>query len=165
MSLFCLQIFKAPLLHVLGAPVNYHNGLLPKYGGLSGTAWSMYCGETDTGFTFHRMNEKIDGGPILLTGTIPIEPHSTPRELEWEKTLQASRHIPRVLDLMWEKTPGTEQKGVASYFDQKAGQAIVNIDHSIPLFRRRTLEEDPLFPDPEYQNRIEVLPGHPPGKG
>ena len=28
LSLFCLQIFKGPLLRVLGAPVNYHNGLL-----------------------------------------------------------------------------------------------------------------------------------------
>ena len=128
LSLFCLQIFKAPLLHVLGAPVNYHNGLLPKYGGLSATAWSMYCGETETGFTFHRMNEKIDGGAILLAGSIPIQPHSTLRGLELEKTLQASRHIPRVLDLIGDKTSGIPQKGEASYFDRKSGQAMVNID-------------------------------------
>jgi methionyl-tRNA formyltransferase len=128
LSFFCLEIFKAPLLDVLEVPVNYHNGLLPKYGGLSATAWSMYCGEKETGFTFHRMNEKIDGGDILLTGSIPIQAHSTLRGLEWEKTLKASRHIPRVLDLMWEKTTGTPQKEKASYFDQQAGQAMVNID-------------------------------------
>lgn len=128
LSFFCLQIFKKPLLDVLKVPVNYHNGLLPKYGGLSATAWSMYCSERETGFTFHRMNERIDGGPILLTGSIPIGPHSTLRGLEWEKTEEASRSIPRVLDLMWEKTAGAEQKGEASYSGGKAYQAIVTID-------------------------------------
>ncbi len=73
LSFYCPQKFSPDLFEVFSHAVNYHNGLLPKYRGLKATAWSMYHGEKDTGFTFHHMTEDFDEGAILLQDTVPLK--------------------------------------------------------------------------------------------
>jgi methionyl-tRNA formyltransferase len=55
-------------------PVNIHPSLLPKYRGPSPIQWALWNGDTETGITFIRMNEKMDAGNILFQETMPIEP-------------------------------------------------------------------------------------------
>ena len=74
LSVFCMTIFRRPLLDRFDQAVNFHNGLLPEYKGLGATSFSMYAGEPETGFTFHRMTEDVDAGPILVQDAIAIEP-------------------------------------------------------------------------------------------
>jgi Formyl transferase len=59
------------------------------------TAWSVYHEKSVTGFTFHGMNERIDDGPILLQGAVPVEPNATVLEMEWRKTAQAAEQPSR----------------------------------------------------------------------
>ena len=116
----CMQILRRPLLGAFDAAVNYHNGLLPAYGGLMATAWSVYRGERETGFSYHRMTEQVDGGPLLIQGSLPIrEGWSVPR-LEAEKTRLAAEAMPEALDRLARREAGRPQVGTRLYFDRAA---------------------------------------------
>jgi methionyl-tRNA formyltransferase len=53
--------------------INLHFSLLPAYRGAAPVQWSLARGETRTGATTMRMNERMDEGPILLQETVAIE--------------------------------------------------------------------------------------------
>jgi len=61
-------VFEAPRL---GA-VNVHSSLLPRYRGVHPVAWALIRGERVTGVTVHRIDAKVDTGPILARIEVPI---------------------------------------------------------------------------------------------
>jgi len=54
--------------------INVHASLLPKYRGAAPIQWALIEGETTTGVTIMRMNERMDEGDILLQRATPIAP-------------------------------------------------------------------------------------------
>jgi len=54
-------------------PVNIHPSLLPLYRGPSPIQWALLNGDTTTGVTFIRMNEKMDEGDIIYQEQVAIE--------------------------------------------------------------------------------------------
>lgn len=58
-----------------------HPSLLPKYRGASPIAWAILHGETVTGTTVFRLNERLDAGDLLGQRAVPIEPRETARQL------------------------------------------------------------------------------------
>jgi methionyl-tRNA formyltransferase len=56
----------------LGA-INLHPALLPRYRGPAAIEWAFRNGDTEVGFTVHRMAEELDTGPILAQARIPVE--------------------------------------------------------------------------------------------
>ena len=52
--------------------VNIHTELLPNYRNGQSIIWPIHNGETQTGFTIHRINEVIDRGDILYQEVYPI---------------------------------------------------------------------------------------------
>lgn len=58
-----------------------HPSLLPKYRGAAPVAWALLTGETVTGITVFRLNERLDAGDILLQRQVVIEPHEDARTL------------------------------------------------------------------------------------
>lgn len=120
LSLGCLQILGEDLLATLGYAVNCHNGLLPEYRGLWAPQWSIYRGESEAGFTFHRIDERIDTGPILLTGSLPVAPGADPMAVSAEVTRLAATRLPEILDRMRRREPGWPQEDPGSYFGAKA---------------------------------------------
>jgi methionyl-tRNA formyltransferase len=62
--------------------VNVHFSLLPKYRGAAPVPWAILRGETRTGVTIFRLNEKMDEGDILTTAETGILPDETAGELE-----------------------------------------------------------------------------------
>jgi methionyl-tRNA formyltransferase len=66
---------------VLEAPrlgcINVHASLLPKYRGAAPIQWALLRGETTTGVTIMRMNERMDEGDMLLQRETAIEPGET----------------------------------------------------------------------------------------
>lgn len=52
--------------------VNLHASLLPKYRGASPIQSAILAGETETGVTFMRVDEKMDHGPIISMIVAPI---------------------------------------------------------------------------------------------
>jgi hypothetical protein len=126
-SIFCGQRFRPQLLGVFEHAVNYHNGLLPKYRGVGATLWSIYNGEKESGFTFHRMNEEFDEGPILLQGSIPLRTDRTVFDIEYEKVISAAKSIPLLFDKLIKNEEGTTQTGEANYFSSKDLRGMRNI--------------------------------------
>ena len=113
--------------------VNYHDGLLPKYRGLSATKWSRYLNEKSTGFTYHLINQAIDDGNMLIQDAVPIPESISFYELEYRKTVRASKHLEVVLDLMLNRSGGIEQKGLKTYFGKKDFEAITTINNPSQL--------------------------------
>ncbi len=124
----CLQVFKSDFLDLFDIFVNYHNGLLPAYSGLHATAWSVYFAEKYTGFTYHLVNEIIDGGNILLQDKIPIACGEREGDLNYLKTVKAAENIGRVLDQMIARDRGIPQGRKRAYFGKSKYEAITTID-------------------------------------
>ncbi|MGA0242338.1 MAG: methionyl-tRNA formyltransferase [Candidatus Marinamargulisbacteria bacterium] len=55
--------------------INIHSSLLPQYRGASPIHTALLNGDTKTGVTIIRMNERMDEGPILKTAPHPIQEH------------------------------------------------------------------------------------------
>ena len=54
---------------------NLHASLLPKYRGAAPIAWALIRGESSTGVTIFKIDERLDHGPILLQKKLAIEPY------------------------------------------------------------------------------------------
>lgn len=66
--------FKKPIIDLpkIGT-INCHPSLLPKYRGPNPYMRVIMNGESETGVTFHLMDENLDSGPILLQKKIKIQ--------------------------------------------------------------------------------------------
>ncbi len=71
-------LFSIPRL----GSINLHKGKLPDYRGMPPAFWEIYNDEDSVGCTVHRIDAKLDTGPILLEGTVPRRPHSTVSSLQ-----------------------------------------------------------------------------------
>lgn len=70
-----------------GRIINVHPALLPKYGGKGWYGMKVHegvlaSGDAESGMTIHYVDESVDGGPILLQKTVPIEEGETPESLK-----------------------------------------------------------------------------------
>jgi folate-dependent phosphoribosylglycinamide formyltransferase PurN len=122
------QIFGAPLLDACRLPINYHDGMLPDYRGIAATGWSLYEGAERSGFTFHRMIERVDRGPILLQGAVPVGPGADSRQVEHAKTRIAARELSGLFDALASSEDATEQTGSGTSFTHADLRAIRTID-------------------------------------
>ncbi|MDF2437031.1 MAG: Formyltransferase family protein [Bacteroidota bacterium] len=57
--------------------INIHHELLPEYQNAQSVIWQLYNGSNETGFTIHKINERIDAGEILYRKRIKIEVRDT----------------------------------------------------------------------------------------
>ncbi|HEV2547561.1 MAG TPA: formyltransferase family protein [Stellaceae bacterium] len=80
-------IFPARFLSAVGACLNVHGTLLPKYAGARTLNWVIACGERESGVTVHLVDEGVDTGPVLLQRMFPLSPYETGRSLA-RKTLE-----------------------------------------------------------------------------
>jgi hypothetical protein len=97
LSLCATQIFRVDLLAAAGRMVNYHNGRLPDYRGCRATAWSIYHGEAESGYTWHEVVREIDAGPILASGAVRAPREARPVALDVAKTRLAARDLAGIL--------------------------------------------------------------------
>jgi folate-dependent phosphoribosylglycinamide formyltransferase PurN len=100
-----LSIFRLPLLRTFAQAVNYHAGLLPHYRGVMATSFSILAGESESGFTFHRMTERVDDGPILVQGAVPVDGASSD-DVARRKLAAAIAALPEVLEKLARNEPG-----------------------------------------------------------
>ncbi len=149
LSVGCLQIWSPDLLGCFRRAVNYHNGYLPDYKGLWATRWSLYRGESYSGYAFHLMDATIDTGPILLRGRVPIPLDGDPVPVERDKLAAAGADAGKLLDAMLADPPSqTLQNDGGSYFSQRDTLALRRIGDPSALstedFERRLRYFAPL---------------------
>lgn len=127
LSYFCVQILRPTLLDSVTQAVNYHDGLLPQYGGLAATSQSLARQEARSGYTFHRMTAEIDAGPILVRGSVPVPDDATSGSVVRAKTASAAAAVPSLLDMIVENSPGHPQSGPASYYNAADFQVLSTV--------------------------------------
>ncbi len=64
------ELLALPVHGMLGV----HPSLLPKYRGAAPVAWALLNGESQTGVTIFRLNERLDAGELLRSHRVSIEP-------------------------------------------------------------------------------------------
>lgn len=70
----CKNILKSEVLQLEHPQcINIHPSLLPNYRGPTPTFWMLYHGESQTGYTIHRMTEKVDQGEVLAQRPLPLD--------------------------------------------------------------------------------------------
>lgn len=133
LSLVSLQIFAPELLAHFDVSVNYHNALLPAYRGLRATAWSLYHGETRSGFSFHHITAGIDEGNVLLSDALEVPPTAGVTAVEEAKSRLAAHRFDELFDLMVARDAGTPQRGTPSYFGRRACRETVRVSDPTAL--------------------------------
>lgn len=127
LSYECLSIFRKPLLQVFEQAVNYHAGLLPHYRGVMATSFSIFAGEAQSGFSFHRMTERVDRGPILVQGAVPVAGASA-EEVSRRKLELVVAALPQVLEKVIAGDPGQLPAGAGSHYYVRDWQALIRVD-------------------------------------
>lgn len=130
-------IFRRPLLESFDQVINFHDSLLPQHRGVGATSFSIYRGDERTGFTFHRMTEAIDTGPILLQASFPVDDIMSLDEVIRRKTAAAVEQLPKVFELILARDPGRPQEGPSCYHSVRDVQSVRYIDDP----RRETAAE------------------------
>lgn len=80
---YLFSIFNPYLLppNILALPrrlaINYHNGPLPRYGGMHVTSWALINQEKTHGITWHIMAGQVDAGDILIQRHFEVAPTET----------------------------------------------------------------------------------------
>lgn len=78
--------------------VNCHGGILPKYKGFSANPWAIMNGESEIGYTIHRMDEKFDHGDIYYVGRFNIGSKQTYADV-YEKIFDDM--VERICDILF----------------------------------------------------------------
>jgi phosphoribosylglycinamide formyltransferase-1 len=83
--------------------LNIHPALLPRYGGKGMYGNKVHeavinAGETDSGITIHRVNERYDEGDILFQARCPVYLTDTPATLAMRIHELEYKHFPEVIE-------------------------------------------------------------------
>lgn len=92
------EIIKKDILEIprFGS-INIHASLLPKYRGASPIQEAILQGDSATGVTWIKMNEKMDEGDIIAQRTLTIDPADTNITLSEKLSRLAAQAAPRIL--------------------------------------------------------------------
>jgi len=72
------SVFAQPRL----GTINLHKGKLPGFRGMPPAFWELWTGQGEVGCSVHRVNEKLDEGLLLKSGTVARQRYSTQRGLQ-----------------------------------------------------------------------------------
>lgn len=114
-------ILKPPLLRIprIGC-VNMHSSLLPRHRGPNPFCAAILAGETETGVTFHVIDEGIDTGDILDQTAFDIGPRETAYEVYLRACAIARGRVGVVMDQIEQHgLVGVPQDPTRACYDQK----------------------------------------------
>lgn len=109
------SVLNIPLL----GGVNLHPSLLPNYRGTNSVAWALINGESETGYSYHRMTSDFDAGNILLQEKIPIYQYETAFSLFHRQIVLAIPRLEKVIAMMISGQPGEKQGLGGNYFSRE----------------------------------------------
>lgn len=74
--------------------INIHMEILPEFRGAKSVIWPLYEGKSETGFTIHQIDNRIDTGEILYQERYPIKFSTTLQETIKNNLMTARARIP-----------------------------------------------------------------------
>jgi phosphoribosylglycinamide formyltransferase-1 len=99
-----LKLIPTPLIQAYPTTIlNIHPALLPKFGGKGMYGMNVHkavisSGETHSGMTIHRVNERYDEGEILFQVQVPIQSDWDANTLQKEVLKLEHKHYARVIE-------------------------------------------------------------------
>jgi phosphoribosylglycinamide formyltransferase-1 len=85
-----------------GRALNIHPSLLPAFPGLHAPRQALAHGVKVAGATVHFQDDTLDGGPIVLQATVPVEPGDTEETLAARILVEEHRLYPAAVRLFAE---------------------------------------------------------------
>jgi methionyl-tRNA formyltransferase len=151
--LFSKNVVNKPELTI----INYHNALLPKFPGRNAEAWVIYEGERETGYTWHYIDESIDGGYMIAQKKFDITPTTTAGEIfnkMNETAFDTFREIlPDCLNNIARKAKLNTKRADVKYSHDVPGDGILDMSWSFEQTSRFLRAMDfggfPQFPKPK----------------
>ncbi len=83
---------KAFIAHYAGRLINIHPSLLPAFRGLDTHTRALQAGVARHGATVHFVTEEVDGGPIVIQASVPVQADDTAHSLA-ERVLREEHRI------------------------------------------------------------------------
>jgi natural product biosynthesis luciferase-like monooxygenase protein len=80
--------------------INFHDGPLPRFGGLYAPAWALMAGEREYAITWHRMTDAVDEGDIVLARPFPIAEGETSLTLNTKCFEAGVESFPELIKLL-----------------------------------------------------------------
>jgi amino acid adenylation domain-containing protein len=71
------------------AALNYHDGPLPRYAGMNGSAWALASGERHHAIVWHKLTAGLDEGEIVEWRDIALDPRETSLSLNMQSSALA----------------------------------------------------------------------------
>lgn len=121
-SVYYREIIRSDLIKLVkGRIFNVHPSLLPAYRGCSSVPWAIIDGVSQTGITYHYIDEGVDTGKIILQKTIQIADNDTQATLYAKCMEKGALHWQQAFELVRSGVCGVDQdsEGV-SYFKRGA---------------------------------------------
>ncbi|WP_283809379.1 formyltransferase family protein, partial [Bradyrhizobium japonicum] len=75
---------------------NYHDGPLPRYAGVHATSWALLAQETEYAITWHRIDDGVDTGDLVVQRQVLIAPIDTALTLNlkcYEAAVESFREL------------------------------------------------------------------------
>lgn len=116
------KIIKEPLLAVpKDGTINFHNGPLPRYGGVHPCSWAIVNGEAEHGVTWHYVDAGIDTGAIVAQSRFPIGPRDTAGTLTVRCILEGVRLFGQIVPQVVNGTAprAVQDRAKATYYSLK----------------------------------------------
>lgn len=112
-------ILKGAVLRVAPLVINAHGGRLPRYRGLDTNLWAALEGAPhDMAVTLHRLDAKVDSGPIYRMETLPRAGDLSLMSLRFHTTLLCIQMFGALMsDLLEGKADPIPQEGPARYYN------------------------------------------------
>ena len=100
--------------------INIHFSLLPRHRGASPVAAAILAGDEFSGVSIQLVRKKLDTGPILTAGAVPIASHDTTGSLTIKLGVVGAGLLLEALNgwLRKEITPQPQDESRATYFSQ-----------------------------------------------
>ena len=115
------QIIKEPILSIPPQGIiNFHNGPLPRYGGVNIPSWVIINREETHGVTWHFMDTGIDSGRIVFQKLFPVPDNYTAADLMRKCIVEGINVFMENFDsLVAGQLTYAEQVGERSYYSRK----------------------------------------------
>jgi len=158
------QIVPRSVLDIPGlGAINVHASLLPRWRGAAPVAHAILAGDTETGVTIMKMDEKLDHGPILAVRATPIGEREDAVELTARLAEMGAELLVPTLEHFDElRVVGQDHKQatIAPKLSRDEGELDWDMGATEIDRRVRGLQPWPGATLPTARGRVKVLKGH-----
>lgn len=135
--------------------INFHDGPLPRYGGLNAAAWAIVDGVTEHGVTWHRMTDAVDAGAVLAQRLFAVAPDETALSINakcWEAAIQSFEALLPTLKDAAELPPASAPLDQTTFHrraDRPTGQGLLDVRRPADALHRLVrVSQTGTYPNP-----------------